>query len=356
MINFNWGTGSPVPAMDSDTFSVRWTGKVEVPFTGRYTFYTTTDDGVRLTVNGQRIIDKMVPQSATQHSGSIDLVEGQKYDIMMEYFERAGGAQARLEWSGPNTNKQLIPSFFLTSTPEDTDTEAPSAVGNFRTTRVSDTQIEVSWEAATDNVEVDGYALQIDDNMGFSVGPDDRTFTFQGLQPGTEHTIVIAAFDQAQNMGPVSTVNATTTGGTTTHGLKGEYFNNIDFTGFSTTRIDPGLMFNWGQDSPAPGIGADTFSVRWSGQIEAEKSEKYTFYLRSDDGVRLWIDDQLVIDEWQPQSFQEFQGDIDLVAGQKYDIRVEYFERFGHAGVELSWASPSTTRTAIPTHLLTPSA
>jgi uncharacterized delta-60 repeat protein len=355
-VNYNWGTGAPATEMDPDTFSVRWTGKIQAPTTGRYTFYTTTDDGVRLTINGQRIIDKMVPQAATEWSGSIDLAAGQKYDIVLDYFERAGGAQASLSWSGPGISKEIVPESALFTSGGSTDTQAPTAVGNFRATRVSDTEIQVSWEPATDNTSVRGYGLQLDDNMGFSVDPDVRTFTFDGLAPGSPHTITIWAFDQSENFGPTSTVNATTTGGTTTNGLKGEYFNNMDFTGFSTTRIDPGVMFNWGTGSPAPGIEADTLSVRWTGQIEAEKTEKYTFYLRSDDGVRLWIDDQLVIDEWRPQSYQEFQGDIDLVAGQKYDIKVEYFDRFGHAHVELSWASPTTTRTAIPTRLLSPSA
>jgi PA14 domain len=114
-VNFNWGTGSPAPGIDADTFSVRWTGAIISRDAGRYTFYTTTDDGVRLTINGQRIIDKMVPQSATEHSGSIDLVAGQKYDIVMEYFERAGGARAELRWSGPGISKQVVPQANLFS-------------------------------------------------------------------------------------------------------------------------------------------------------------------------------------------------------------------------------------------------
>ena len=73
----------------------------------------TTDDGVRLTINGQRIIDKMFPQSATEHSGSIDLVAGQTYDIVLEYFERAGGARAEFRWSGPGITKQIVPQSAL---------------------------------------------------------------------------------------------------------------------------------------------------------------------------------------------------------------------------------------------------
>ncbi len=72
-INFNWGTGSPDPSISSDDFTVRWTGSVQPQFNETYTFYTTTDDGVRLWVNGQLLIDDWVDQSATTMSGSITL-------------------------------------------------------------------------------------------------------------------------------------------------------------------------------------------------------------------------------------------------------------------------------------------
>ena len=66
------------------------------------------------------------------------------------------------------------------------------------------------------------------------------------------------------------------------------YFDNLDFTGATVTRIDPTVDFAWGSGSPAPRIGADTFSVRWTGQVQAPFS-KPQFYTVSDDGVRLWV-------------------------------------------------------------------
>ena len=66
-INFNWGTGSPDPSISADNFTVRWTGSVQPQFNETYTFYTTTDDGVRLWVNGQLLIDEWVDQSATTY-------------------------------------------------------------------------------------------------------------------------------------------------------------------------------------------------------------------------------------------------------------------------------------------------
>src|SRR5262249_41356394 len=81
-------------------------------------------------------------------------------------------------------------------------------------------------------------------------------------------------------------------------GLTGQYYDNMDFTNLKLTRTDPTVDFDWGSGSPDASIGADTFSVRWTGQVQAPSSEIYTFTTTSDDGVRLWINGQLVIDNW----------------------------------------------------------
>jgi hypothetical protein len=112
-INFNWGQGSPDASINIDDFSAIWTGEVEAAFTETYTFYTTADDGVMLWVDGQLIVDSWTDQSATEHSGTIDLVAGSTYPIEMWFYERAVDAVAELRWSGPRTPKQLIPSAAL---------------------------------------------------------------------------------------------------------------------------------------------------------------------------------------------------------------------------------------------------
>jgi len=109
-INFNWGDpGSPDPAVGDDNFSVRWTGEVEAVFTETYTFYTTSDDGVRLWVDGRLLVDRWFDQSPTENRGTIDFVAGNTYGFVMEYYENDGGAMAELRWSSPSTPKQLIP-------------------------------------------------------------------------------------------------------------------------------------------------------------------------------------------------------------------------------------------------------
>ncbi|UCG56938.1 MAG: hypothetical protein JSU70_19000 [Phycisphaerales bacterium] len=109
-VDFQWGDLSPDPTVSADDFAVAWVGELEVAFTETYTFYTTTDDGVMLWVNDVLVVDSWVNQSPTEHSGTIDLVGGQRYSIVMWYYERGGGATAELRWSSARTPKELIPS------------------------------------------------------------------------------------------------------------------------------------------------------------------------------------------------------------------------------------------------------
>ena len=108
-VNFNWGNGSPDPGISADHFTVRWTGAVQPPLGDTYTFYTTTDDGVRLWINERLIIDSWVDQGPTERSGSITLVGQQRYNIRMEYYENGGGAVATLSWGNPSMSKVIIP-------------------------------------------------------------------------------------------------------------------------------------------------------------------------------------------------------------------------------------------------------
>ena len=112
-IDFNWGSGEPDPLVGEDNFSVRWTGEVEAAFTETYRFYTNSDDGVRLWVDGQELFDDWESQSATENSETIDLVAGQVYIIVMEYYAEGGDAVAELSWASPSTPRQFIPQAAL---------------------------------------------------------------------------------------------------------------------------------------------------------------------------------------------------------------------------------------------------
>ena len=111
-VNFDWSSGSPVPGVvQANNFSVRWTGQVQAPVSGNYTFSTVSDDGVRLWVNGVLRINNWSDHAQkTNTSAPVALVAGVKYSVVMEYYERGGGAVARLRWAYPGQGTQVIPT------------------------------------------------------------------------------------------------------------------------------------------------------------------------------------------------------------------------------------------------------
>ncbi|OPZ94491.1 MAG: Anti-sigma-I factor RsgI [Firmicutes bacterium ADurb.Bin419] len=145
------------------------------------------------------------------------------------------------------------------------------------------------------------------------------------------------------------------TKGTTGTGLRGEYFDNIDLTNYKFTRVDGTIDFSWGTDSPAPEIRNDeSYSIRWTGKIKPEYSEEYTFYVLRDNGVRLWIDNKLIIDKWSSEWSVTDMASLTLEAGKAYDIKIEYFNNTGYGFIKLEWSSKSTEKTVIPEKCLYP--
>ena len=120
------------------------------------------------------------------------------------------------------------------------------------------------------------------------------------------------------------------------------------------TRTDSLVDFDWGNGSPGEGVPADGFSVRWTGSVRLPQDGKYTFYTVSDDGIRLWVDDYLVIDSWTDHGTTENQGQIELWGGRPHPIRIEFYENTGAAVAKLLWAGPSLEKQVIPTQFLFP--
>lgn len=135
-------------------------------------------------------------------------------------------------------------------------------------------------------------------------------------------------------------------------GIQGEYFNNINMTGTPAgTRVDGPIDFIWNQSAPGvAGVNADQFSIRWGGRLRVITTGNYQFQTRSDDGVRLWVNEQLLIDQWNDHSATDHTSDnVYLVAGQVYPIRMEFYERLIDAEIRLRWRVPgSSTFVAIP--------
>ncbi len=142
-----------------------------------------------------------------------------------------------------------------------------------------------------------------------------------------------------------SVVPSGTTGGGTgnTIGcLQAAYYSNLTFSGVPVaTRYETSVNYNWGTGKPnVTGIGADNFSIRWTGNFVAPQTGYFQFTTRADDGVRLWINNSLIINKWFDQAATSYSGYIYLVKGATYNIKLEYYERGGNSSVQLSWAVP----------------
>jgi PKD repeat protein len=158
---------------------------------------------------------------------------------------------------------------------------------------------------------------------------------------------VSAAYATAENIGNVPIVNApappppppptpTAVPDIIITEWRGEYFTNPNLQGPPVlVRNDSVVSFDWGLGSPASQIPVDNFSARWTRTI-GFPAGVYRFYARADDGVRLWVDNSLVIDQWNDQAPTTFNADIYLDNGP-HTLRMEYYERAMGAIAMLSW-------------------
>jgi len=122
------------------------------------------------------------------------------------------------------------------------------------------------------------------------------------------------------------------------NGLKGEYFNSMDFEGNpALTRVDKVIDFDWGDKSPAIEIKNDKFSVRWTGVLVPGKTGRYELSTMSDDGSRLYIDGKLLVDNWGDHAALLKSSVMELTAGKEYSVKIEYYENGGGANMKLGW-------------------
>ncbi|GEM_PF-3425513 len=170
-----------------------------------------------------------------------------------------------------------------------------------------------------------------------------------GLNPATRYYFVVSAANSTQTGENSNEITVTTNKPQGNgNGLLGSYYNGLNFNTLALTRVDSQVNFNWGMGSPSPSVNIDSFSVRWVGKVEPRTSETYTFYTTSDDGVRLWVNNQLLINNWTDHGETVNTGSINLEAGQKYDIKMEFYDNRFEAVAKLEWSSPQTARQVIP--------
>ena len=210
--------------------------------------------------------------------------------------------------------------------------------------------------------------------------PSSVTFP---VKVGSVTLTVVPLFNQNRLTSATLTVNALPGGGYTvgaTHGasavispagnangtgLTGLYYNGtkttvtpynptVLFAGTpALTRVDPTVDFTWNSGSPATGVNATYFGVRWQGQVQPQYSETYYFDVLADDGCKLWVNGQLIIDSWMYVSTDRL-GSIALQAGVLYDIRLEYYQYNGNDLAHLYWYSNSQPKQVIPSNRLYP--
>jgi len=210
-VNFNWGTGSPDASISADTFTVRWTGSVQPQFTENYTFYATTDDGVRLWVNGQLLASNWVSQAPTTVSGTIALKAQQIYSVTMEYFENTGGASAQLAWGSPSTPQATIPQTQLypyTNPPPAVALTAPANGASY----TAAASLTVTADADAPYNPISAVNFYANGTLLGSVTDLPYTVTTTGLGAGA-YTITAVAIDGSGLMTTSAPVNITVTAG-----------------------------------------------------------------------------------------------------------------------------------------------
>ena len=139
-------------------------------------------------------------------------------------------------------------------------------------------------------------------------------------------------------------------------GLNASYFSGVNFSGNSINREDPKVNFYWSDSTPPhPELDSLTFSVRWLGWLWPEESGPYILHARASGGVRLQLNNEVIIDQWIEQEEAEISSaGIDLIAGERYPIQLEYFEEAGIGEIDLLWTPPSGSQVIIPYENLSP--
>ncbi len=216
-----------------------------------------------------------------------------------------------------------------------------------------------SFDAANYNFSVtadDGVRVYIDGALRLDKWLDTypATYTFTASVSAGAHIIQVNYYNN-QGGGTANISWAKQVALPVGTGLTGTYFDNSDLTNQKLSRLDSSLNFNWGSGSPSSVITADTFSARWSGRLLAKTTEAYTLTTQSDDGIRVWLNGNLIINNWTNHAATYNSATVNLSQGQFYTIKVEYYDNTGSAVAKLLWSTPTIAQQVIPTANLFPS-
>jgi hypothetical protein len=354
-IDFDWGTSSPADALDNDNFSARWTRTLDLP-AGTYRFYVRVDDGARLWVNDRPLVDQWRIQPDTTYQGVIAL-SGGATAVKLEYFEAGGAARVSLWWelADQPPSGRWRAEFFnnreLSGAPahvrDDAEVNFDWGTRSPAPGLVNTDNFSARWSRTLDlGAGAYRFRVRVDDGARLWVNnrllidewrnQPERTYTADIQLPGGAVPVRLEYLEHRGGaLVQLSWERIEPAGGGSN--WRGEYFNNRELSGSpALVRADRAIDFNWGTGSPAPGVvSTDDFSVRWTATLNFNGG-RYRFTTETDDGVRLYIDDRLVIDHWREQDRSRNNTEVNLSRGN-HRLRMEYFDKAGNAVARLSW-------------------
>ncbi|MCB0018913.1 MAG: SH3 domain-containing protein [Anaerolineales bacterium] len=355
-LDHDWGDNAPDPAVQKDEFSARWTRTINVPAAATYRFTATMDDGLRVWVDGALVIDSWTDSQVHSLSADRSLTAGD-HSLKVEYYEAGGKAVAKLTWaqvggSAPppiaNWKGEYFNNMTLSGTPvlvrDDAAINFDWGVGS-PAAQVPSEHFSVRW-TRTVTLEGGRYQLlaQADDGIRVLINGQLAINEWHEAQgqfyeanvdlPAGSNTMQVEFYENVG--GAKAMMSYQRTGSSSAGNWHGEYFNNRTLAGNAAlVRDDAQLNFNWGNGSPATGINIDNFSARWT-RSQNFAAGSYRFSATTDDGVRVWVNNQLLIDAWTDHPPQTFSGDITVTAAN-IPLKVEYYEATGGAQIQLSW-------------------
>jgi fibronectin type 3 domain-containing protein len=367
-IDVDFGAGGPagVEAVGVDDFSVRWSTERTLA-AGTYQLTATADDGIRVLVDGQQVLDGFRDQGPTTYDAEIVLAEGQ-HRVVVEYYEAGGGALARFGMSRQpdevvcpagdfraeyfnGTALDGVPVAIRCERAVDYDfgggapQSVPVAADSFsvRWTRVAELAAGTYAYSATAD---DGVRVLVDGSAVIDEWRDQGPTTFTGertLDAG-QHTLVVEYYEAGGGALVRATERRVPGAVVCAPGeYRAEYYDGRTLEGTPlAVRCEAHIDNDYGLEGPAgiSGLGVDDFSVRWTARPTLEEGT-YAFTATADDGVRVRVDGELVLDEWRDQGATDFAAQRALTAGA-HDVVVEYYERGAGALARFGYSRTST--------------